>query len=468
MTQPTAPSVGLIETDLPAFGLPSSQPQIPASVFAARLAEARRRVAAAGCDALVVYGDREHAANVAYLTGYDPRFEETLLVVVPGRRPVLMLGNEGFGFATLAAGDFDRVLCQSFSLPGQPRDRQLPLGVLLAEAGLTAGMRVGCVGWKMFDAGDPGADEGWLDLPDFIAGRLRAVVGPGVLVNLARLFIDPADGMRATSEVDQLACFEFAASFGSEGLRRVLFGIREGMSELEACALMGANGLPLAAHTMLSAGARAVHGLPSPSMDRIALGAPITMAYAPQGSLTARAGFLATDAGDLPEGIRDYVDKLAAPYFGAIAEWYGAIGIGVEGGVLFDIIHRHLGDGFFGVGLNPGHLIHLDEWMHSPIFAGSRIALRSGMAIQLDVIPATHSPWFTTNIEDGIALADAALREEFAARYPEAWERIGRRRAFMGEVLGIRLKPDVLPFSNIPAYLPPFWLSPRRVLALKT
>ncbi len=460
------PRVRMIETDLPEFGLPSVQPRIPAATFAARLADARRRVAAAGCDALVVYGDREHAANVAYLTGYDPRFEETLLVVVPGRRPTLMLGNEGLEFASLAAGDFDRVLCQSFSLPGQPRDRQKPLATLLRDAGLAAGMRVGCVGWKMFDAGDPGSDATWLDLPDFVAGRLREVAGQTSLVNVANLFIDPADGMRAINDVDQLALFEFAATYSSQGLRQVLFGVKPGMTELEACALMGANGLPLAAHTMLSSGARAVHGLPSPSTDRLQRGAPMTMAYAPQGSLTARAGFLAADAGDLPASIGDYVEKLAAPYFAAIAEWYGAVGIGTTGGTLFEIIRRHLGDKFFGIGLNPGHLIHMDEWMHSPIFAGSTIPLRSGMAIQVDVIPATQTPYFTTNIEDGIALADAGLRAAFAAQYPEAWSRIERRRAFMAERLGIHLKPDVLPFSNIPAYLPPFWLAPRQVLAM--
>ena len=30
----------------------------------------------------------------------------------------------------------------------------------------------------------------------------------------------------------------------------------------------------------------------------------------------------------------------------------------------------------------------------------------------------------------------------------------------MRDRLGIRLKPEVLPFSNIPAYLPPFLLRP--------
>ena len=34
----------------------------------------------------------------------------------------------------------------------------------------------------------------------------------------------------------------------------------------------------------------------------------------------------------------------------------------------------------------------------------------------------------------------------------------------MADVLGIRLKPEVLPFSNLPAYLPPFMLSPGRAL----
>jgi hypothetical protein len=176
------------------------------------------------------------------------------------------------------------------------------------------------------------------------------------------------------------------------------------------------------------------------------------------------AGFLAKNATSLPIEIRDYVEKLVAPYFRAVVEWYEHIGIGIAGGELFDIIDRHLGDPFFGVTLNPGHLIHLDEWVSSPIYRGSSQRLRSGMALQVDVIPATNGPYHTTNIEDGIALADAELRAAFEAKYPDAWERIQQRRAFMHDVLGIHLKPEVLPFSNIPAYLPPFWLSPRMAM----
>ena len=72
------------------------------------------------------------------------------------------------------------------------------------------------------------------------------------------------------------------------------------------------------------------------------------------------------------------------------------------------------------------------------------------MAFQVDIIPATGTDYFTTNIEDGVALADEALRAAFAARYPEAWARIEARRRFMADALGIDLHPDVLPFSNLP------------------
>ncbi len=88
------------------------------------------------------------------------------------------------------------------------------------------------------------------------------------------------------------------------------------------------------------------------------------------------------------------------------------------------------------------------------------------MALQVNIIPATGTDYFTTNIEDGIALADEELRRAFAAAYPAAWERIEKRRAFMIASLGIELHPDVLPFSNLPAYLPPFLLRPARAMTV--
>jgi hypothetical protein len=195
-------------------------------------------------------------------------------------------------------------------------------------------------------------------------------------------------------------------------------------------------------------------------------GEPFTTAYGVWGALTCRAGWLVADDGELPAKIQDYIDKLVAPYFLAVAEWYATVGIGVTGGALDAIVNRHLGDPFFGLFLPPGHLIHTDEWMNTPIYPGSSERLVSGQAIQVDIIPATGSAYFTSNIEDGIALLDDRGRAEFGERYPAAWDRIQRRRAFMADVIGIHLKPEVLPFSHIPAYLPPFILAPERAMVL--
>ncbi len=83
------------------------------------------------------------------------------------------------------------------------------------------------------------------------------------------------------------------------------------------------------------------------------------------GSNIARGGFLATSESDLPEAASDYLDRLVARYYACAAEWYETIGIGVTGGELFEVARRHLADPFFGVHLNPGHFIHLDEWPSS-------------------------------------------------------------------------------------------------------
>jgi hypothetical protein len=88
------------------------------------------------------------------------------------------------------------------------------------------------------------------------------------------------------------------------------------------------------------------------------------------------------------------------------------------------------------------------------------------MAFQVDVIPATGTDYFTTNIEDGIALADEALRAALRSEHPAAWQRIEARRRFMADALGIELHADVLPLCDIPAFLPPFVLRPDRAMTL--
>jgi Xaa-Pro aminopeptidase len=288
----------------------------------------------------------------------------------------------------------------------------------------------------------------------------------GLVENANDLLIDPALGLRTVAEVDQLAALEYAACQTSTGIRRLFAGLRPGMTEREAVRLLDWNGMPLSCHLMLTAGPRARFGLFSPGDRPIERGDPFTVAFGVWGALDCRAGFVVEDASELPAGIADYVDRLVAPYFEAIAAWYGALRVGASAGDIYAVAMARLADPFFGIFLNPGHLIGLDEWIHSPFHAGSTVQLRSGMAFQVDVIPATGTDYFTTNIEDGVALADSTLRAELAAAHPDAWARIQARRRFMHESLGIELHEDVLPLSNLAAHLPPFVLRAERAMTL--
>ena len=83
------------------------------------------------------------------------------------------------------------------------------------------------------------------------------------------------------------------------------------------------------------------------------------------------------------------------------------------------------------------------------------------MALQLDIIPATGTAYHTTNIEDGVALADEAARAELADRYPEACGSGSAAAASSWPASSASgLRPEVLPLSNLAGYLPPYWLAP--------
>ncbi|MGZ6214472.1 MAG: M24 family metallopeptidase [Candidatus Limnocylindria bacterium] len=447
------PAARLTTIDLPTFPPSELAPELPASIYPARVERLRDRAAERAYDLLVVYADREHSANLSYLTGFDPRFEEALLVLGHSGIPVLMAGNECIGLARVAPLPVEAVLFQELSLPSQPRDQSKPLTEVLADAGVRPGSRVGVIGWKA------GPDRSWIDVPAYLADTLRTAAGEsGGVENATDLLNDASEGLRVVNEPEQIAAFEHAACETSTGVRNLLFGLRPGMREREAVQLLHWSGAPLSCHLMLTAGPRARYGLLSPGDRVIERGDPLTVAFGIWGALNCRAGFVAEAASELPAEIGDYVERLVAPYFEAVAEWYGALRVGQTGGVLQEIIDRRLGDPFFGIFLNPGHQIHLDEWVNSPVSRGSAIELRSGMVMQVDIIPATGGPYFTRNIEDGVALADTALRASLAHDFPGLWDRVQRRRAFMRDALGIDLHPDVLPLSNVPAVLSPFLL----------
>jgi hypothetical protein len=463
--EPTMPAFKLIEEKLPDFGIPPERPALRKDIHARRFDALTRARRSAGLDALVIYADREHSANLCWLTGFDPRFEEALMVIASGRIPTLLAGPENLGRAQEASIEVEARLYPPFGLLGQDRSKTPALDEVLRNAGIAEGQRIGTLGWKYFGGSEAPKPETWIEAPAFIVDTLRRIAGEdGRVVNANALLMDSSSGLRAVNEIEQIAQFEFGAVQASEAIKRLIRNIKPRMTEFEAVADMRLGLIPHSCHTMLSSGGRLV-GLESPSGKVLETGDPVTTAVGYWGGLSCRMGWLVHDDSEMSAAVRDYVDRLAGPYFACAAAWYETIGIGVAGGELDALVRKHLGDPFFNLILNPGHLIHLDEWMNTPIYPGSTERLISGQAIQCDIIPAAGPPYHGANIEDGIALLDAAGRSELREKFPEVWGRVEERRAFMGDVLGIRLKPEVLPLSNLAGALPPYWLAPDRILA---
>ncbi len=451
----------LIDAVIPDHGPPGPQPQIPAATYRARLDATRRAMRETGLDALAVYADREHSANLAWLTGFDPRFEEALLILRADHAPVLITGPENQGYAAISPLSLDLRLYPPMGLLGQDRAHTQNLDALLTGAGLRAGQTVGTAGWKYFGDAEALEPDTWIELPAYLVEAIRRVAAPGRVVNAGALFMHPATGLRAINDVDQLAQFEHAACHASNAVRRVIDALEPGLTEFELASEMRLPGLPLSCHPMLSTGHRTKLGLASPSDKRIDLGEPFQTAIGLWGALTCRAGWVTRDEGDLPEEAHAYLDTVAKPYFDCAAAWYETVGIGVTGGEIDALVRQRLAAADNAPMLNPGHQIHLDEWMNTPIYPGSTIPLTSGMALQLDIIPVKGP----ANIEDGIALLDADARTALAERHPDAWSRIEARRAFMADTLGIHLKPETLPLSSLAGCFAPFLLAPNRILA---
>lgn len=459
--------VKLIDAKLPDFGVPASRPQLDRSIYAARLDALMKARRTASIDSLVIYADREHSANLAWLTGFDPRFEEALLIIAPGNVPTLLAGPENLGRAQKSEIEVDARLYPPFGLLGQDRSQTPDLEEVFASAGIQPGQRIGVLGWKYYGMSEAKRPETWFETPAFIIDILRTMVGEqGKVVNANALLMDASTGLRAINEVEQIAQFEFGAVMCSEALKALFRNIRPGMSEFAAVQTMGLGTLPHSCHTMLSTGSRLV-GLDSPSGKIIERGDPLTSAVGYWGGLSSRIGWVVDDASGLPTNARDWLERLAMPYFACAAEWYSTIGIGVTGGTIDAIARKHLGTPFFNLILNPGHLLHIDEWMNTPVYPGSKETLKSGQMIQCDIIPAAGPPYCGANIEDGIALLDERGRAELEDKYPDVASRIEARRAFMTETLGVALKPEVMPLSNLAAAYPPFLLSPDRLMALR-
>jgi len=469
MTKVSLKKHHLVEIDWPEFGggKPPSRPGV--EEFRLRLAAARTAMQQRGLTHLVVYGDREHFANLAYLTGFDPRFEEALLVMEMSGKPLLVVGNECSGYLNVSplyvAGELRSERFQPFSLLNQPREDSRLVREIFAGEGIGMRSRVGCAGWKYFAETEHPDSLHAVDLPAYLADTIRQLASHENVINATDILMHPDYGLRTFCSAAEIAYFEYTNVLASEGMKRMIFGLREGMTDHELAILAGYNGEPLGCHMTLVTGETRDRGLSGPIGALIRRGDPLATNVCYWGSNICRAGWTAASPADLPPDAGDYVENFAGPYFEVMAEWYKLLQIGIHGGELSRLVQQNLPFEKFGIFLNAGHLIHLDEWVSSPIYPGSQVPLHSGMAIQVDVIP--DSPvYFSTRMEDGLVLADQDLRRQLEEGYPDCYARCQQRRDFMTNVLGFDLPEEVLPLGNIPGIVPPFFLEPNRILAV--
>ena len=460
----------LKEIDWPDFGGDLSPVYFNAEELMARISRTRQMMEKDGLSHLIVYADREHFANLMYLVNYEPRFEEAVLILNQTDDPLVLVGNECVNrFKASPLFSINRLRVeryQPFSLLNQPKDDSRYLKEILTAEGINQQSRVGCAGWKYFaESEHPSADHA-IEIPAYIVDTLREISSYNNIVNASHIFMHPVHGLRARCSASEIAFFEFSSIMSSEGMKNFLHNIEPGKTDFELIKNYNYTGYPLVCHIGMTSGSNRHIGLASPGGYMVKKGDPLSTNIGYLGSLTCRAGWVAEDENDLPGEAKGYVENFAGPFFSVMGEWFKNLRIGAKGKTLTDVIDDHLPFDEFGVFLNPGHLIHFDEWLSSPIYKGSEMEIESGMYFQVDVIPKSKK-YFSTRMEDGIIIADQALKDELNLKYPAVYQRCINRRKFMIESLGIELPEEILPISNIPAIVPPYFLNPRLIFTLE-
>ena len=315
MTRP----IQLADVAMPPLDVPEELPAITAAEFEARIAAL---LAAVDVDQVVVYGDREHAANLIFLCNLDPRFEEALLVLGRGRR-TLLVGKEDIGYSAIVPIDVDVVLCPSLSLMGIDRSGGPTVEQGLREAGLGAGDRIGVVGWKALLPDEASGTFSPIFAPSAFVDMLREIAGsPELVVDVTPALTSPARGLRTFNSADQIAVFEWGASRCSAYVMEILRAARPGVSEREAFHGVPWGGEPLSYHPVLCSGPDVAIGLRSPSSRRFELGDAALIGIGLWGGNCARGGIIGASAADLRPESDGFLDRLAIPYWRAMATWY--------------------------------------------------------------------------------------------------------------------------------------------------
>ena len=415
-----------------------------------------------GFDAVVVYADLEHGSNFEYLCGFLPRFEEALLILHANGKAFMVLGNENLNKAGKARIEAVPIHMPHFSLPNQPMQTEKSVAQILASCELVGAVRFGLFGWGKCSC--QGVEHGLLfDLPYFLVEALKTVCGKAQFANAAYLLIGE-NGVRTTNNANEFAHYEYGAALAGNCILKTMDRLKVGKTEMEMAETLAADGQRHSVVTIMATGARFEKANLYPGNKQIQCGDKISITTGFKGGLQSRAGYAVECAEQLPEKEQDYLKAVAIPYFQAVKTWLETIKIGINGNDLYEAVEAVLPKEDYGWTLNPGHLCADEEWMSSPIYPQSEETLQSGMLFQIDIIPSVNG-YGGVSCESGILLADEQLRKAIAKEYPAVWERIVKRRAYMQEVLGIRIQEDVLPTSMATAYLRPYLLKKEMALA---
>ncbi|WP_416328791.1 M24 family metallopeptidase [[Clostridium] innocuum] len=415
-----------------------------------------------GFDAVVLYADLEHGSNFEYLCGFLPRFEEALLILHANGKAFMVLGNENLNKAGKARIEAVPIHMPHFSLPNQPMQTEKSVAQILASCELEDAEKIGLIGWKNFTSH---VEDNHLlfDLPYFLVEALKTVCGKAQFTNAAYLLIGE-NGVRTTNNANEFAHYEYGAALAGNCILKTMDRLKVGKTEMEMAETLAADGQRHSVVTIMATGARFEKANLYPGNKQIQCGDKISITTGFKGGLQSRAGYAVECAEQLPEKEQDYLKAVAIPYFQAVKTWLETIKIGINGNDLYEAVETVLPKEEYGWTLNPGHLCADEEWMSSPIYPQSEETLQSGMLFQIDIIPSVNG-YGGVSCESGILLADEQLRKAIAKEYPAVWERIVKRRAYMQEVLGIRIQEDVLPTSMATAYLRPYLLKKEMALA---
>lgn len=409
-------------------------------------------------DTVIIYADREHGANFEYFTGFIPRFEEALLVIHKDGNAFLLLGNENTKMVNYSRIPATLIHVPFFSLPNQPMENDASLESIFRKADIKEDSKVAVIGWKNFTS--QFENNLYLyDVPYFIIDTLKTIINNDKnLVNGSELLISPVYGIRTVNNANEIAHYEYGATLAGIGVLNTINSVEPGKTELELANNLLIDGQPNSITTICATGDRFTDAIIYPRNKQVCLGDRFSTSVGYKGGLSSRAAYVANNKEDLPLDERDYVDVLAKPYYQAAATWLETIHVGAEAKHVFNTIEKVLPKHKYHWELNPGHYVGDEEWMSSPFYPESISTIKSGQLFQLDIIPKVEG-YGGASCEDGIAVADQALRDELSKDYPDVWDRMVRRREYLKNELNIAISDDILPLNDVVAYYRPYLLN---------